>query len=89
MINSRNYFCVCYMPSKRELKKITPTPTCMSGSNMSYSTLNALYERLQSDVLKCQGRGAQILLCGDFNARTAEEPDFLRMAELQPFLPNI
>jgi len=69
------YFCVCYMPQKREFKKITPTPTCP-------------YEHLQSDVLKYQGRGAQILLCGDFNARTAEEPDFLRMAELQPFLPN-
>ena len=60
---------------KREFKKITPTPTCP-------------YERLQSDVLKYQGRGAQILLCGDFNARTTEQPDFLRMAELQPFLPN-
>ena len=46
------------------------------------------YEDLQNDVLKYQGRGAQILLCGDFNATTAEEPDFLRMAELQPFLPN-
>ena len=30
----------------------------------------------------------RILICGDFNARTAEEPDFLRMAELQPFLPT-
>ncbi len=28
------------------------------------------------------------MICGDFNARTAEEPDFLRMAELQPFLPT-
>lgn len=27
-----------------------------------------------------------MLLCGEFNARTAEEPDFLRMAELHPFL---
>jgi len=43
---------------------------------------------MQNDVLKYQGKGAQILICGDFNARTAEEPDFLRMAELQPFLPT-
>ena len=28
-----------------------------------------------------------MLVYGDFNARTAEEPDFVRTAELQPFLP--
>ena len=55
--------------------KIRPTPTTP-------------YECMQNDVLECQGKGAQILICGDFNARTAEEPDFLRMAELQPFLPT-
>lgn len=27
-------------------------------------------------------------MCGDFNAGTAEEPDFFRTAELQPFLPT-
>ncbi len=43
---------------------------------------------MQNVVLEYQGKGAQILICGDFNARTAEEPDFLRMAELQPFLPT-
>ena len=46
------------------------------------------YECLQNDVLDYQSRGAQILICGDFNARTAEEPDFVRTAELQPFLPT-
>ena len=45
------------------------------------------YECLQNNVLDYQSRGAQILICGDFNARTAEEPDFVRTAELQPFLP--
>ncbi len=40
---------------------------------------------MQNDVLEYQGKGAQTLICGDFNARTAEEPDFLRMADLQPF----
>ena len=38
-------------------------------------------------MLDYQSRDAQILVCGDFNARTAEEPDFVRTAELQPFLP--
>ena len=42
---------------------------------------------MQDDVLEYQGRGAQILVCGDLNARTAEEPDFVRTAELQSFLP--
>ncbi len=43
---------------------------------------------MQNDVLEYQGKGSQTLICGDFNARTAEEPDFLRMADLQPFLPT-
>ena len=66
---------LCCMTIIHDAWKITSTPTCP-------------YERLQNDVLKHQGRGAQILLCDDFNARTAEEADFLRMTELQPFLPN-
>ena len=41
---------------------------------------------MQSDVLEFQSKGAQILVCGDLNARTAEEPDFVRTAELQSFL---
>ena len=43
---------------------------------------------MQDDVLEYQGRCAQILVHGDLNARTVEEPDFVRMAELQPFLPT-
>jgi len=38
-------------------------------------------------VLEYQSRGAQILVCGDFDAGTTEEPDILK-AELQPFLPT-
>ena len=62
------YFCVCYMSQKKDfldLQKNTPTAICP-------------YECLQKDVLEFQCQGAQILVCGDFNARTAEEPDFLR-----------
>ena len=43
---------------------------------------------MQGDVLEYHGRGAQILACGDLNTRTAEEHDFVRTAELQPFLPT-
>ncbi len=68
------YFCVCYMPQKPNFNKIRPTPT-------------SPYDCMQNDVLEYQGKGAQTLICGDFNARTAEERDFLRMADLQPFSP--
>ena len=44
------------------------------------------YECLQNDVLEYQSKGAQIY--GDFNARTAEVPSFLKAAELQSFLPT-
>ena len=72
------YLCVCYMPQKQNfiaMQKITPTAS-------------SPYDCMQDDVLEFQGRGAQILVCGDLNARTAEEPDFVRTAELQPFLPT-
>ncbi len=69
------YLCVRYMPQKQSFNKIRLTSTTP-------------YECMQNDVLEYQGKGAQILLCSDFNARTAEEPDFLRMAELQPVLPT-
>ena len=71
------YLAVCYMPQKKDFmnhQNITPTTPCP-------------HECLQNDVLDYQSRGAQILICGDFNARNAEEPDFVRTAELQPFLP--
>ena len=72
------YFCVCYMLQKKDfldLQKNTPTGICPC-------------ECLQKNVLEFQCKGAQILVCGDFNARTAEEPDFLRTEELQSFLPT-
>ena len=47
------------------------------------TTPTTLYECMQNDVFKYQGKGAQILICGDFKARTAEEPDLLRMGKLQ------
>ena len=71
-----NYLYVCYTPKKQKFvakQKITPTASTPCDC-------------MQDDVLKYQGRGAQILICNDFNARTAEELDFVRTAELQPFL---
>ena len=36
--------------------------------------------------LQFQSMGAQILVCGDMNARTAEETDYVRIAHLQDFI---
>ncbi len=69
------YFCVFHMLQKQSFNRFIPTPA-------------TLYECMQNYVLKYQGKGAQILICDEFNARTAEEPDFLRMSELQLFLPT-
>ncbi|DBB13395.1 TPA: hypothetical protein ACH3X3_005128 [Trebouxia sp. C0006] len=38
------------------------------------------------DILQFQGKGADILVCGDINARTAEQDDYIRLAELPPCL---
>lgn len=64
------YFCVCYMTPKRRGRLDEPTP----------------YEHLQSDITHYQSMGAQILVCGDMNARTAEEPDYVRIADLTDFI---
>lgn len=64
------YFCVCYMPDRSKSRLAEHSP----------------YEHLQSDILKFQSMGAQILDCGDMNARTAEEIDYVRIADLQDFI---
>ncbi|KAA6427587.1 MAG: hypothetical protein FRX49_02250 [Trebouxia sp. A1-2] len=50
------------------------------------STVKSPYECLQNDILQFQGRGANILICGDMNARTAEQDDYIRLSELPPCL---
>ena len=65
------YFCVCYMPAKKHFKN---------------STVKSPYECLQDDILQFQGKGADILVCGDMNARTAEHDDYIRLSELPPCL---
>ena len=44
------------------------------------------YEQLQDDVLHFQNMGAQILICGDMNARTAQEPDYICIDALQEYV---
>ena len=61
------YFCVCYMPSKKLYKN---------------SDLKTPYACLQDDILQFQGSGAEVLICGDMNARTAERDDFIKLSEL-------
>ena len=40
------------------------------------------YACLQDDILQFQGSGAEVLLCGDMNARTAERDDFVKLSDL-------
>ena len=65
------YLCVCYMPAKKHFKN---------------STVKSPYECLQDDILQFQGKGADILVCGDMNARTAKHDDYIRLSELPPCL---
>ena len=61
------YSCVCYMPQKKLHKSCdAKTP----------------HACLQDDILQFQGTGAEVLICGDMNARTAEEDDFIKLSEL-------
>ena len=64
------YFCACYMPQKITVKGALTTP----------------FECLQADIAQFQGNGAQILICGDMNARTATEADFARVSDLSEFV---
>ncbi|DBB11112.1 TPA: hypothetical protein ACH3X3_006572 [Trebouxia sp. C0006] len=50
------------------------------------STVKSPYECLQDDTLQFQGKGADILVCGDMNDSTAEQDDYIRLAELPPCL---
>ena len=65
------YFCVCYMPDKQSYRK---------------SDAKTPYECLQDDILQFQGRGADIIICGDMNARTAEQDDYISLSELPDYL---
>ena len=64
------YFCACYMPQKVTMKDALTTP----------------FECLQADIANFQGKGAQILICGDMNARTATEADYVRVSDLHEFV---
>ena len=67
---SEVYLCVCY---------IAPSSSTLNASNCSYDTL-------QNDIVDAQNAGGCIIVCGDMNARTAEQDDYTRLADLQDFV---
>ena len=64
---SEVYLCVCY---------IAPSSSTLNASNCSYDTL-------QNDIVDAQNAGGCIIVCGDMNAKTAEQDDYTRLADLQ------
>ena len=44
------------------------------------------YDTLQNDIVDAQNAGGRIIVCGDMNARTAEQDDYTRLADLQDFV---
>ena len=59
---------------------------CYMPIKQSVFAQSGPYQCLQEDVLKYQIQGAQVLICGDMNARTAEEPDYVRLADFDDFV---
>ena len=48
--------------------------------------LTTPFECLQANIAQFQGNGAQLLICGDMNARTATEADYARVSDLSDFV---
>ena len=67
---SEVYLCVCYMAPSR-----SPVNTGICP-----------YDMLQNDIIDAQNAGGCIVVCGDMNARTAEQDDYTRLADLQEFV---
>ena len=67
---SEVYLCVCYIAS--------PSSTFNAG--------NCPYDTLQNDIVDAQNAGGCIIVCGDMNARTAEQDDYTRHVDLQDFV---
>ena len=67
---SQVYLCVCY---------IAPPSSTVNAGNCPYDTL-------QNDIVDAQNAGGCIIVCGDMNARTAEQDDYTRLADLQDFV---
>ena len=64
------YLCVCYM----------------APSSSTVNTGTCPYDTLQNDIVDAQNAGGCIIVCGDVNARTAEQDDYTRLADLQHFV---
>jgi len=67
------YFCICYMAP------------CSSTANADSNP----YDALQLDIVDAQNAGGCIAVCGDMNARTAEEEDHMQLADLQDFVGGL
>ena len=67
---SEVYLCVYY---------IAPSSSTVHASNCPYDTL-------QNAIVDAQNAGGCIIVCGDINARTAEQDDYTRLADLQDFI---
>ena len=44
------------------------------------------HDTLQNDIVDAQNAGGCIIVCGDMNARTAEQDDYTGLADLQDFV---
>ena len=64
--------------------KVSGSEACLCVCYMapSSSTVNA-GDTLQNDIVDAQNAGGCIIVCGDVNARTAEQVDYTRLGDLQ------
>ncbi|KAL3148731.1 hypothetical protein ABBQ38_014142 [Trebouxia sp. C0009 RCD-2024] len=62
-------------------------------SSLGITTITGLHsvttcpdDTLQDDIVDAQNAGGCIIVCGDMNARTAEQADYISLADLQGFV---
>ena len=58
----------------------------MAPSSSTVNAGNCPYDTLQNDIVDAQNARGCIVVCGDMNARTAEQDDYTRLADLQDFV---
>ena len=59
---------------------------CIAPSSSTVNANNCPYNTLQNDIVDAQNAGGCIIVCDDMNARTAEQYDYTRLADLQDFV---
>ena len=58
----------------------------MAPSSSTVNARNCSYDTLQNDIVDAHNAGGCIVVYGDMNARTAEQDDYTRLADLQDFV---